>query len=994
MEIARLEAALRRVEARGSVVVAVAGEAGVGKTRLVNELADRAQAAGSIVLAGGCVDIGDGVFPYAPVAEALRRLAQHGEVDLDRLLGDARGQLARLVPEFGPPRGSAQAGNGVDPQPPSQLLELFLGLLQRMSADRPVLLVIEDLHWADRSTRELIAFLARNRPAAVLLVLTYRSHDVPRGHPSLALLAELERGCAVEHVDLARLGRHDLRQLMAGILGRPAPAELVRDILARSDGNPFFAEELLAAHRQGLAAPRALRDLVLTRVHALSNPAQRMLETAAVGGRRVDHELLAEVADLPWRELLELLREAIDQHVLVVERGGAGERYAFRHALVQEAICDDLLTTHRRRLHAAYADGLARRVGQDSAPGGRGMDAVTELAGLASHWRGAGDLERALPAFVQAGIAAGAAGAPAEALRCYEQAAQLWQQVPKAAAHSPLDQPAMLERAAEAAYLVSEHDRAIALATQALVQIDPEDRLRAGVLLAALSQYYWEAADGDRALSTIEQAVATVPERPPSRELAVVLAAHARVALMRADYEHARRSSERAVAVAREVGARVEEGQALITLGAAEGWLGRIDVATTHLEQARIVTQDVGDDAGLCRVYVNLSITLRRHGRTAEAVSVALEGSELARRFGLLRGKGVHMLVGAAETLIWLGRLEEADQLLDEVLDLDPPILDRIGALTARATGRLWRGDVQGARADLKLITDGATSPLARQYAEWAVGPLAEVAILEGQHAEARAVVSQALAVELGPHGGILPDPDIVIELCRAGLGVEAAIAEKARPAADELDTAVEHATTLLAHARSATTNPAAAAPSVAATLATAEAEWTRAIGESDPDRWARAAEAWETLAYPYPAAYARWRQADALLTIGTTRDQVAATIIKAWQQADDIGARPLAAQIELLARRARITLPAAPDETGLEGPSQAGDEFRLTDREREVLAQLADGRTNRQIAAALYISPKTASVHVSNILTKLNVANRTEAGALAHRLGYARKSA
>jgi predicted ATPase len=309
--------------------------------------------------------------------EVLRRLVHSwDEVDLDRVLGYARDYLARLVPELAAPDNPGWQAGGADPQAPGRLFELLLGVLRRMVERHPMLLVIEDLQWADLSTRELIAFLARNQPDGVLLVLTYRSDDVSRGHPLRAFLAEIGRAHAVERVDVARLGRRELNHLVTGILDRPPPAALVDDVMARSDGNPFFAEELLAAHGQGVEVPSALRELVLIRVHALSAPAQRMLETAAVAGRRVDHELLADVAGLPPRQLLELLREAVDRHILTVERAATGEMYAFRHALVQEAVYEDLLAAQRGPLHAAYADTMARRLDQRYGAGDRGADAA------------------------------------------------------------------------------------------------------------------------------------------------------------------------------------------------------------------------------------------------------------------------------------------------------------------------------------------------------------------------------------------------------------------------------------------------------------------------------------------------------------------------------------------------------------------------------------------------------------------------------------------
>ena len=198
--------------------------------------------------------------------------------------------------------------------------------------------------------------------AGVALVLTYRSDELHRRHPLRPFLAELDRSGRAERLELGRLGRRELAELLAGILDEPAAPALVGEILARSEGNPFFAEELLAAHLDGTKLPLALRDLVLARVEALSEPTQRVLEVAAVAGTRVDHELLAAVVGQDPEELVWLLREAVTRHVLAVDE--ASGAYVFRHALVQEAIYDDLLPVQRGPLHAAYARALERRIEQ------------------------------------------------------------------------------------------------------------------------------------------------------------------------------------------------------------------------------------------------------------------------------------------------------------------------------------------------------------------------------------------------------------------------------------------------------------------------------------------------------------------------------------------------------------------------------------------------------------------------------------------------------
>jgi DNA-binding CsgD family transcriptional regulator/tetratricopeptide (TPR) repeat protein len=986
-EAARLWAAFERARAGSPAVVVMAGEAGVGKTRLVIDLLGRVREQGALALAGGCLDVGEGVVAYAPLVEALRSLG--GAVDpaeLERVLGSARTELARLVPELGgSDEAGVQAAAGAGALLPGRLFELLLGVLHRLAARGPLLLVVEDLHWADQSTRDLLGFLVRNLRAGVLLLLTYRSDELHRRHPLRPFLAELDRSGRAERLELGRLGRRELGELLAGILGEPAPAALAQEILARSQGNPFFAEELLAARLRGSGElPEALRDLLLARVEALPQATRQLLQVAAVAGRRVDHHLLAEVAAQPPEPLVELLREAVAHHVLVVEDGRGG--YAFRHALVQEAIYDDLLPVQRPPLHAAYARALAARIQ------GQGGAGAAELGRLAHHWYAAHDQGRALLASVQAGQAAEAAFAQAEAAAHYEHALELWEQAPEAAASSPLDRSALLQRAALAASRIGAGTRAVALINQALTQTDAAaEPLQAGVLLERLARYQWLAGDSVAAMATVERAVAIIPAEPPSAERARALAAHGQLLMIRSRNRAAQARCEEAAAVARRVGARGVEGHALNSLGTSLGNRGHLEAGAARLEQACAIAAELGDPDELCRAYLNLGCIHLVNGRYQDAVHAELECHSLALRFGLMGTVGAVAIAVAAEAHLWLGRFQEAERLLDEAFDLDLASQAILNPLLVRARHRLWRGDLEGARADLTWLLERPKASLDPPDSADTQVRLATVATWEGRPEDARAAVTDGLA-SLAEADHL----DLVADLCLAGLEAEAAIAERATARRDREahDHASRIAAGLLERARAAAAaDSAAVIGAVRAKLLATEAEWTRVTGSSDPDRWAEAAGAWDELGCPWPAAYARWRRGEALLERGAPREEAAVPLGRAWATACGLGARPLLAEIESLARRARIAL--APEsaatgdgESAAAQPAAPGDELGLTPREREVLALVAEGRTNRQIAQALFISDKTASVHVSNILAKLGVANRAEAAATVHRLG------
>jgi len=363
-ELATARGLLDRAVAGDAAQLLVAGEAGVGKTRFVEELAGHAREQQMRVLSGRCVQLGTDGLPFAPVAEALRELVREtGGERLDELLGPARELVNRLVRSSGT--------TAAQPQPPltsSQLLELALGLAERLSDERPLLLVIEDLHWADRSTMELAAFLAQNlRGLPAALAFTYRSDEVDRRHPLRGLLADWERARTFTRIELARFGRDEVRAQLAGILGatpEPSTFDLVYD---RSEGNAFLVEEMLSVVRSGdpRGLPPSLRDVLLARVDRLSEAAARLLRLAAVAGRSVPERLLVAVSggsggsgDTDDVAALAAIREAVEAHLLVVDEAGYG--YRFRHALARDAVYDDLLPGERVRLHAAYADALAR----------------------------------------------------------------------------------------------------------------------------------------------------------------------------------------------------------------------------------------------------------------------------------------------------------------------------------------------------------------------------------------------------------------------------------------------------------------------------------------------------------------------------------------------------------------------------------------------------------------------------------------------------------
>jgi predicted ATPase len=496
-ELARLAAALDRAAAGDPAAVLVAGEAGVGKTRLLPEL---------------------------------------GEAD-------------RLPAAPDPPGGAGQA----------RLFAALVGLLRRLSQSAPVVVVVEDLQWVDRSTLALLSYLLGSlRDERLLLVVTYRSDELPAVDPVRRWLAEQHRSGRVEHLELQRFTRAELAEQLSGIVGAPAP-ELVEEIFARSEGNPFFAEELVASSARGLAGalPTRLREVLLVRVADCSPTAQAVLRVAAVAGRRVDERLLAAVAPLGEAELLAGLREAVDRQVLIVQPGQ--DTYTFRHALLQEAVYGELLPGERDRLHLAAAHALAGQLGS----GGR--DWPASAAEVAVHWHRARDLPKALEWSIRAAVEAEAMHAHAEALHRYERVLEVWDRVSDAEARAGVDRVEVLQRAARAANAGGDTDRALALVEQALRLVDPVvDPVRAGLLHERRGLYLLVTRDLPSRFEALGQAVRLIPADPPSRERARVLASYAEALVYAARIDEARTASEEAVAIARQVGAGLELGRALL----------------------------------------------------------------------------------------------------------------------------------------------------------------------------------------------------------------------------------------------------------------------------------------------------------------------------------------------------------------------------------------------------------------------------------------------
>jgi ATP/maltotriose-dependent transcriptional regulator MalT len=905
---------LRDVIAGGSPrTLIVGGDAGVGKTRLLREALASADAR---VLTGGCVDLAEDSLPYAPFAEALRGVADELEPH-----------------EVEPLSATGQA----------RMYERLLVLLRRLGEEAPLVLAIEDLHWADRSTHDLLRFLARNlRSERIAILATYRADDLHRGHPLRPLVAELERGGWAGRLHLRPFSRAEVAEQIAGILGEPAAPAFVGQVFERAEGNAFCVEQLVATSREGRPElPTLLQDILHARFERLSAPAQRLLGVVAAGGPRVREALIAAACELSDDERGASLRDAVDHQILAVE----GDAYVFRHALLREAAYAELLPGERHRVHAAYGAALT----SDGAPGE-----------LARHWHAAAEVEPALAASVAAAAEAERRHGYAEASAHYARALEVWARVDGPATAAGMSRVALLRRAAEATNLAGESNRAAALIRSALEEIDaglvPDV---AGELHERLGRYLWAAGASEDATVAYEEAVSLVPASPPSRARARVLGAWGQALMLLARYDESRAHCEEAIAIARSVGARREEGHALNTLGVDLACLGDPGRAVAHLKEARVIAEEVRDLDDLARAYLNLAEILAAPlDRLEEAVELARDGVALCEEVGLDCDYGVSLRAIAAAALFELGRWDEAEATVAAAADRSPIECAAIDFHLAGAKVAGGRGPLDAADRHLAAVGELMTNTRDPQYTGAFAARSAELALWRRRPQEALVEALDGL--------GCTDDCWYAAPLIWLGI----------RAAADVGD--VTAGKRLAARASEA---PTGRSPVLDAYAASCAAEASRLARGPDPEAFAAAATAWERARRPYPAAYCRFRQAEALLE-QRRRRAAGKTLSAARAVAQRLGAEPLLAEMDLLAQRGRIDRAPAAEEIPEPGP--AG----LTARELEVLALVARGLTNRGVGEALFVTEKTASAHVSSILSKLSVRSRVEAAAAAHRLG------
>lgn len=975
-ELDRLHAALLERAERPAVFIG--GEAGIGKTRLIREFGAHARAAGATVVVGGCQEVGADTLPFTPFVEAVGRLHEVLDDRADAVFGPGRAELAVLVPALG------EAPAGGDGR--VRLYEAIRVALD--GADDPTIVILEDLHWADHSSLELLSYLVRRlRRGRTLIIGTFRTDEIPTEHPLSPVLAALTVAERCVRIELAPLDRPDTAHLVADL--RPdASGSEVDTIAIRSEGNPFFARELALAPRGASdLLPDMLRYLLLLRIARLSPLARSVVDVMAAIGRPASPSLLRAAWEGAPGDLDAGLADALDAQVIVAAESGAP--IAFRHDLLADAVLVGLRPIERIRLHERLATVLTSR------PELAVRTEAGAAAEIARHWVAAERDPLALVASVRAAVAAERIPAWAETLAHYEAAIDAWDRVPETVVVDGLDRAEVLHRAAYAANLLRSRDnrRAVDLETRAVDALDDEaDPIRAAEFWASLSQWCFSGPrDYAGAARAAERATGLVPPHPPSQARAAALASLARVRCIERRYCEAVGHAQEALEVAGAVADLPIEARARAVLGVCLSDLSRDEEAVASARRAVEVASWCHDAMATNAAFGSLLYVLGHVAATPGDLERAFTAfREAANRLDILEDAErwwippntvhLHYMTGA-----WDAVEAGATEMLVGAEPHMTPVA-REWQLWMRGSTRVERGRLDEGEDDLH----GALGELGEASPESVAegnGRLATAALIRKRPADALALIEKAAAA--------IDRTDYVYARCQVdalGLRVAADLADLGRSRRDSAMVARAEAfgAARLAHVRAAlagTLVPGMGTGRVVRTLgAWGLAEASRLDGRSDPAAWEEAASLLCAWIEPALVPYARCRQAEALLAFGH-RAAAGPCLRAAHARALELGAAPLLADIAGLARRGRINLVEA---TAPVSPAATApvDPYGLSAREREVLALLVDGRTNREIGAALFISERTASVHVTHILDKLGVNSRGAAAAVAVRAG------
>ncbi|WP_337002248.1 MULTISPECIES: helix-turn-helix transcriptional regulator [unclassified Microbacterium] len=904
----------------------VEGEAGIGKSRLVREFAEEVGPT-SDVHVGWCLDLGAARTPYGPLTGILRSIVLRMGVERVReSVGIGAEALGMLLPEL------VDTPTDRERTSPERLRDAIASLIEAAAERAPQVLVVEDLHWADESTLAILSFLLRALGRGrILLLLTCRTDDVRRGDAVSRFIGEATRARLLQRLTLGRLDETAVRELAEQITGQPLSESALGRMQERAEGVPFFIEEI-AGCSQG-ALPVSLRDLLLARFDRLGDDARRVVQVVSGAERPLTHPLVVELVDLPEQRLDEAMREATRSGILVV----VDDEYRFRHALLREAVHDDLLPGERARLHRSYAETLeAQCAGADS----------SDSAALAYHWQLAQDDRRALIAAADAMRHAKTRYAFASAARFGELVLGLWTQVADAAEAARIGRLDLLLVLGSMLRNAGDGERALAVVNLALDEVDPatvDARLHARLLRD--KAYYMMNLGRPGSIPLLEESLAVLGDRVEDDRLhATILNALASRHMIGGHLDLSFALAVDAGALADRAGSDDEASIAANIRGASNAHRGRIEEGIRDYDRARTLAR--GSTAEL-KYRVNFSDLLTLLGRYREAVQLAEDGLARSRTYGVERTSGSVMTQNMAVPLLELGEVERVEEMLARELAQNTLRVFRMYTTMTRVRVLSWRG------------RHGEAAELLRE----SLPAFEETGTVERQIWYDTTVMKVAVAESSGDLEGAL---GAILDML-----------------ADEGPTLL-HQRRLLLQAGWIIAELRASGADVADATATVRAAWCDQTAELRESLWTVILDALLTpTVESLEAAVALADADDVPVTFrAVTRLELARLRVNGGERA---AASALLADATAIAERLghvqlQDAVAAFTAAAGLRSALPAADTDPLTARERQVLELIAEGLSNRQIGERLFISVKTVSVHVSAVLRKLGVSTRTEA--------------
>ena len=992
-EFGLLVAALDDVRRGRAVAVFVSGETGVGKSRLLREFTADAERQGVAVLQGAAIDVIEDA-PFWPVRSALRIFLRDPRHDWAvELLKPWCDELEVML------AAGLRGTVGSSAYSASTTLDLLVQVIAALSEHGPLIVVIEDMHWADRSTRALLLYLMANlTDQPVLLLSTYRVDGPGDSHPLRILLDELQHDRRVRFLELQPLSQQSVSELVVSAMDSEVSTDIVQFVWQRSGGNAILIEEIINALQEGGSSvvPQTLRDMVLRRLNVLPSAVQHCVRVLAHGGEPVPHRVLAAVVDLSERDLVDAIRAAAAASLISADQTGDG--YRFRHGIVQEVVIADALPGERIYVNRRYAEALETVPIVDSA----------RAAQIADHWYKAEEYVRAFPATV-------AAAEDAERLHGYAEASSHWLRALHLfhllrGSETGLDGAGLTERAASAAHLAGDSDLAVSLLQRLVTGLSATPYAEYVRLHDQLGRYLRAAGRAGEACVVHQRAVAALPDDGAPELVVAGKAGYSEALLEIGAYKKSSAQAGGALERARSSGLSTAQARLLATLGFGLAYLGEPEAGLAAVSEGLRVAEASSSPDDIAYVRQQLcQLLCGPLNRPEEGVVAARRAAMRLRELGLGHGHGTTVRAIAANALFRIGRWNEATAMIEEALTVRPSGAAAIELRLARCRILIGQGQFQAAEEDLSLVEGLLTETVAPRLQIPLLTLRAGLAMWRGQPERARRFVSAGLDIAAGRSDDVW----VLAPLLWHGIRAEADLAVAAQAFGRPVDVTVSDAlrSRMRAEADRAAGVAGAIQASVEGYVQLCEAEASRALGEPDPQIWSRAAATWDRNRQPYPVAYAHLRRAEALLGQRTRAAGAIDALTKAAETARMLGAVPLLSEIETLANRANITLPGGgptvctdlatrhellepeicPSEARSRQTLMASDPLSaLTPRERAVLAELAEGLTNRQIARRLFIAEKTVSVHVSRILAKLGVRTRVQASALMYRVQQA----